>query len=110
MDPFMQREHDLAEFNEEHEPKDTRCPKCGLFLCGHYDHLPFNNKCLCTHPRWLHNRRDTPQQYEECRSRGCKCTHYMEEEQEEKKKPDSQENQDARFDSWAHYNSGHRDC
>lgn len=23
---------------------DERCPKCGLFVCGHYDHVPLNAK------------------------------------------------------------------
>lgn len=86
--------------------ESDRCPTCGLFLCGHYSHLPQNAKCLCSHPRWLHNRRNTPQEYEECRSKGCKCTHYME---EQKQKPAPQSEQDAAFDSWAHYNSGHND-
>ena len=36
-----------------------------------------NVPCLCEHPRWLHKRRDTPNEYEECRAKGCICTHYM---------------------------------
>lgn len=43
---------------------------------------PENVKCLCQHPRWLHERKATPSEFEECRAKGCGCTHYIAPESE----------------------------
>lgn len=32
--------------------------------------------CMCGHPRYLHERRNTPQELEDCRAKLCNCTHF----------------------------------